>query len=205
MIHRFSRARSLKFVSIQSSRCPDRARLFVTNWRTSQRRMKPENRHPGCAGATARSEAILSAGLSLCRCREIAADRPSARLATPAQGEKRIPPRSITRRCLDAVAWIAPGVTLILLPKCPACLAAYVALLGVGISMTTSLYLRTTLMIVCVGSLLFLTIKSLCARARRQLSIDPRRDMSPSLSPPDDWVHRITSGARARILPRKQR
>lgn len=158
--------------------------------------MKPENRQPGCAEATARSEAILSAGLSLCRCRELAANRPSARLTTPAHGEKRISPRSITRRCLDAAAWITPGVTLILLPKCPACVAAYVALSGVGISMTTSSYLRTTLVIVCVGSLLFLTINSLRGRTRRQLSIDQPREMSPPLSPLDDWVHRITCGGR---------
>lgn len=161
--------------------------------------MKPDKRQSGCAGATACSDAILSAGLSLCRCREFTSDRSSARLATPAQGEKRIPPRSITRRCLDAVAWIAPGVTLILLPKCPACLAAYVALFGVGISMTTSLHLRTTLVIVCVGSLLFLTINSLRGRARtpRQLSIDQPREMSPPLSSLENWVHRITCAGRA--------
>ena len=158
--------------------------------------MKSENGQPGSARATERSEAILSASLSLCRCRELAPDRPSAQLAAPHQGEKQFPPRSIARQCLDAVAWIAPGVTLILLPKCPACLAAYVALFGVGISMTTSSYLRTILMIVCVGALLFLTIKSLRARARRQPSIDQHRATSRSLSSFEDWVHQITCGAR---------
>ena len=130
--------------------------------------MKSEERQPD----SSQSEAICSTGLSLCHCRESTPDPRRARRAATDQGARLFPPPSFARRCLDAVAWIAPGMILILLPKCPACVAAYVALFGVGISITTGSYLRTALIIVCVGALLSLTIKSLRARARHQPSID---------------------------------
>ena len=49
-----------------------------------------------------------------------------------------------------------PTATLALLPKCPACLAAYIALFtGLGISLSVAAWLRTTLLIVSFATLLF--------------------------------------------------
>src|SRR5262245_59334495 len=62
----------------------------------------------------------------------------------------------------ETLAWILPSAALMLVPKCPACLAAHVALwTGIGLSFSTATYLRWTLLLVGVASLIFLTAKRL--------------------------------------------
>src|SRR5262245_34110600 len=59
-------------------------------------------------------------------------------------------------------AWLVPSRVLVLVPKCPACLAAYVALsTGLSLSLTTATYVRWTLLVLCIASLLFLVVRRL--------------------------------------------
>lgn len=57
----------------------------------------------------------------------------------------------------EGAAWFGSGGLLLLVPKCPMCVAAYVAAgTGLGLSYSTAAYLRTGLICVCVGSLVWL-------------------------------------------------
>src|SRR5271154_3989857 len=71
-------------------------------------------------------------------------------------------PTSWLRRSGEIADWIVPSATLALLPKCPMCVAAYVALAtGIGISLPTATYLRATLVVLCIAALVFVTIRRL--------------------------------------------
>ncbi len=63
-------------------------------------------------------------------------------------------PPSPWRRAGGAAGWMVPGITLVLIPNCPLCLAAYVAMAtGIGLSLPVAAVLRLALLIVCVSAL----------------------------------------------------
>jgi hypothetical protein len=65
-------------------------------------------------------------------------------------------PVSATRRCLDLAGYVVSAAVLVLLPKCPACLAAYLAMgAGVGIAVSTAASLRLILLFVSLSWLAY--------------------------------------------------
>jgi len=67
---------------------------------------------------------------------------------------------STIRRAVDVIGWIVPSAILALIPKCPMCLAAYIALwTGIGLSISAAIYLRASILVLCVGLILFLAAR----------------------------------------------
>jgi len=55
--------------------------------------------------------------------------------------------------------WLLPAAGLTLMPKCPMCIAAYIALgTGVGISVSTAAHIRVALLAACALSIAYLTL-----------------------------------------------
>jgi len=70
------------------------------------------------------------------------------------------PPATLKRRGIEAAGIILSGATLVLMPKCPICVAAYVAMFsGIGISVAGATVLRTSLLILCITGVAFVAAK----------------------------------------------
>jgi hypothetical protein len=64
----------------------------------------------------------------------------------------------------------------VLMPKCPVCLAAYVALwTGLGLSFATAQYVRWSLLLLSATALLYLVGKRIAKRSTRQLTLTARQ------------------------------
>jgi hypothetical protein len=57
-------------------------------------------------------------------------------------------------RAARSFSWLIPTAILALLPKCPLCIAAWMAVAGLSLSLSTLTNLRTALIILCVISLI---------------------------------------------------
>jgi hypothetical protein len=76
--------------------------------------------------------------------------------AEPAPPEAGVGKRSagVIRRAWRRVEWVFPAALLALMPKCPLCVAAYVALFtGVGISVSTARWIQVSMVTLCLSSL----------------------------------------------------
>lgn len=63
-------------------------------------------------------------------------------------------------RYIDFVKMLMPAVVFAVIPKCPVCLAGYIALgTGIGLSVTTATYVRIGLIVLCILSLNYFIIK----------------------------------------------
>ena len=79
-------------------------------------------------------------------------------------------------RVRGAAGWILPGALLALMPKCPMCLAAYVAL-GTGFSMSYSSahLLMRVLTVICLGTLALCVVRRVvnCFQNKQSLNLQP--------------------------------
>lgn len=117
--------------------------------------------------------------MSPCQCGNTTAIASQGIVDPAAPAPTVLPPWGFVRRGWHLAQWLAPVVTLTLMPKCPVCVATYVALAtGVGISIPAAGQLRVVLMVLCVGALGFLAL-----RAFRKL-IDRDAGMSGPILPP---------------------
>lgn len=88
-----------------------------------------------------------------CKCGDCPLSGGDISTTSPANGS-----RKLLRGGIGLVEWLVPAATLALIPKCPMCLAAYVAIgTGIGISVSAATYMRLGLIAACVAALLYLT------------------------------------------------
>jgi len=84
------------------------------------------------------------------------------------------PRRSFARRCARSIEWLVPAIVLAAMPKCPACVAAYVGMAtGLGISVSSAAQLRGAAIGLSILSLAGLAAARLIARwrLRREVAI----------------------------------
>ena len=68
--------------------------------------------------------------------------------------------RTRLRRSREVAGWLVPGALLALMPKCPLCLAAYVALWsGLTLSYSSAHILMRTLTALCIGTLALCVVR----------------------------------------------
>jgi len=84
--------------------------------------------------------------------------------------------RSWLHRARDIAGWFIPGAVLALLPKCPVCVAAYVAL-GTGFMMTptSAQHLLRAVSALCIGTIAYCLARRMVSyyRPRPTASVQP--------------------------------
>ena len=93
--------------------------------------------------------------------------------AAPAASPDSPPPRNAlrgARKTAGKSGWLLPGILLVLMPKCPICFAAYIALVtGISIPITAAAWLRGSLIAGCIGALVWLAIRCSLYLYRRSI------------------------------------
>lgn len=99
-------------------------------------------------------------------------DQPRPEIALKARGES----PTLAGRALQTARWALPATLLAVLPKCPICLAAYIAVgTGIGVSITAASWLRMFLVAACLASLsLFAAAHVSRLIARRRMAMADR-------------------------------
>jgi len=94
----------------------------------------------------------------------------------PRTGPEAPQKKSWLRHVRGGADWILPGAMLALMPKCPICLAAYVALAtGFTMSGSSAHMLMRTLTVLCLGTLALCAVRRVvsCAQNKQTLNQQP--------------------------------
>ena len=68
----------------------------------------------------------------------------------------------LSRHCRDVLGWLVPTAILAALPKCPLCIAVYVALgTGFGISLSTAAHIRMFVITLCTALLALAALRQI--------------------------------------------
>ena len=80
--------------------------------------------------------------------------------ATPPNPGSSKPPTGLLRRAWKTTQWLFPTALLVLIPKCPMCVAAYVMLFtGIGITVSTAHWIQILMWSFCVISFVYLAVR----------------------------------------------
>lgn len=78
--------------------------------------------------------------------------------------------------CATLTGFFLSGITLVVMPKCPVCVAAYATILtGISVSTGVAGHLRLGLMVACTSVLVFLTLNGLTRAIKNPAQKTPPR------------------------------
>ena len=85
----------------------------------------------------------------------------------PAPNPDGKPPTGLLRRAWHGMQWLFPAAFLVVMPKCPMCIAAYLALFtGIGVSVSTARWIQYLMIGLCLTSLAYLVIRQWRRRSK---------------------------------------
>jgi hypothetical protein len=91
---------------------------------------------------------------------------PNSAAPNPGDGER---PTGLLRRAWRSIQWLFPTALLVLMPKCPLCVAAYIALFtGVGVSVSTARWIQILMLVFCLTSLAYLAVRLWRGRSKER-------------------------------------
>ena len=69
-------------------------------------------------------------------------------------------PTGLLRRAWRSIQWLFPATLLVLMPKCPLCVMAYLALFtGIGVTVSTARWIQILMLVFCLTSLAYLAVR----------------------------------------------
>src|SRR5437773_12512714 len=96
----------------------------------------------------------------------------------PGGGKRRT---GLLHRAWLSIQWLFPASLLMLMPKCPLCVAAYFALFtGIGITVSTARWIQILMQVFCFTSLAYLAVRHVRGRSKT-------RGLEPTDRHPRAW------------------